>query len=104
MFSAITMNKRQLLLLCLCIGLINFEGTITVRLLPVYAIRLGADPTTTGLFVAFAFLTVTLGNIAGGWLSDRIGIRKPILLLSCLAWIPAALLMTQATDMPGLIL
>jgi MFS transporter, DHA1 family, multidrug resistance protein len=104
MFSAISMNKRQLLLLCLCLGLIPFQAALTVRLLPVYAVRLGADPATTGLFVAFAFLAVTLGNITGGWLSDWIGLRKPILLISCLVWIPADLLLTQATDIQRLIL
>jgi len=104
MFSGITMNKRHLLVLCLCGGLISVQGTTTVKLLPVYAVRLGADPAVTGLFVAFAFLTVTLGNITGGWLSDRLGIRKPILLISCAAWIPIALSMTQATDLPRLIL
>jgi hypothetical protein len=62
MFSAFTMNKCQLLL-WLCMGLIPFEAALTIRLLPVYAVRLGADPTTTGLFVAFAFLAVTLGYL-----------------------------------------
>lgn len=104
MLSALSMNKRQLLFLCLCMGLIPFEAALTVKLLPVYAVRLGADPATTGLFVAFAFLAVTLGNITGGWLSDWTGIRKPILLLSCLVWIPADLLLTQATTVPRLIL
>lgn len=97
------MDKRQRLLLCLCLGLISFEGALTVRLQPVYAVRLGADPAVTGLFVAFAFLTVTLGNISGGWLSDKIGRRKPLLLISYAVWIPAALLLTQATTMPRLI-
>ena len=60
------MNKRQLLLLGLCLGLIPFQAALTIRLLPFYAVRLGADPATTGLFVAFAFLAVTLGNMAGG--------------------------------------
>jgi DHA1 family bicyclomycin/chloramphenicol resistance-like MFS transporter len=104
MFSAISMNKRQLLLLCLCLALIPFEAALTVKLLPVYAVRLGADPATTGLFVAFAFLAVTLGNITGGWLSDWSGMRKPILLVSCLVWVPADLLLTQATTVPRLIL
>lgn len=99
-----TMNKRHLLAVCVCLALTTFQGTITVRLLPVYAVHLGADSAMAGLLVAFAFLMVTLGNITGGWLSDRIGVRKPILLLSCAVWIPAGLLMTQATDMPRLIL
>src|SRR5437762_3505836 len=59
----ITMNRQQLLALCLCTGLIIFEGTTTVGLLPVYALRLGADPATTGAFLAVAFLTLTVGNL-----------------------------------------
>ena len=66
-------SKRHLLAVCICLVLITFQGTITVRLLPVYAVHLGADSAMAGLLVAFAFLMVTLGNITGGWLSDRIG-------------------------------
>jgi MFS family permease len=65
---------------------------------------MGADSTTTGLLVAFAFLGVTVGTICGGWLSDWMHVRKPILLISLVIWIPAALLMTQATTIPWLIL
>lgn len=104
MFSSIRMDKRQLLALCLCGVMINFQGTITIKLLPVYAVQLGADPSTTGLLVAFAFLAVTVGSICGGWLSDWLRVRKPILLISVAVWIPAALLMTQATTIPWLIL
>jgi MFS family permease len=104
MFSSIRMDKRQLLALCLCCVMIAFQGTVTVKLLPVYALQLGADPTTTGLLVAFAFLAVTVGSICGGWLSDWLHVRKPILLISAAIWIPAALLMTQATTIPWLIL
>ncbi|MBX2999564.1 MAG: MFS transporter [Caldilineaceae bacterium] len=103
MSSTFTMNKRQLLILWLCLGLLPFEAALTIRLLPVYAVRLGADPTTTGLFVAFAFLAVALGNITGGWLSDRFGRRKEILLLSYAVWILAALLLTQANTILRLI-
>jgi MFS transporter, YNFM family, putative membrane transport protein len=104
MVSVFTKHQRQLLVLCLCIGMITFEGATTVGLLPVYAVQLGADPATTGAFLAFDFFTVALGTIVGGWLSDRIGHRKQMLLISCAIWIPAALLMTQATDILQLIL
>jgi MFS transporter, PPP family, 3-phenylpropionic acid transporter len=104
MHSAYTIHKRQLLLICLCLGLILFQAALTIKLLPVYAVRLGADSAMTGLFVAVAFLTVTLGNITGGWLSDRFGLRKPFLLLSLLLWIPADLWLTQATTIQRLIL
>ena len=98
------MNRTQLLAICVCFGLIVFEASITVGVMPVYAVQLGADSATTGIFLAFQFLTVGLGNIAGGWLSDRFGQRKRMLLICFLLWIPAALLMTQATTLPSLIL
>jgi MFS family permease len=99
---AAAMKKRQLVALCLCIGLINYVGTANLGLLPVYAVRLGADPATTGFFLAFNFFITMLGTLTGGWLSDHLGQRKRILLISYAAWIPAALLMTQATDILGL--
>jgi MFS family permease len=104
MFSSIRMNKRQLLALCLCLVIVAFQATVTIKLLPIYSVQMGADPTTTGLLVAFAFLAVTVGNICGGWLSDWLHVRKPILLISITLWIPAALSMTQATTIPWLIL
>jgi MFS family permease len=40
--------------------------------------------------------------VGGGWLSDRLGSRKGLLLFSAAALIPASLLMTQATDVAEL--
>jgi MFS family permease len=99
MLSSISMDKRQLLLLCICFACLSFEATITIRLMPVYAVYLGADAGIAGLLVSFGFLTVTLGNITAGWLSDRIGQRRRILLIGSAVWIPAALTLTQATDL-----
>lgn len=104
MFSIVGMSKRQLLALCVCIALFMFQGAVTVGLLPVYAVHLGANSAMTGLFLSIAFTTLTLGNIIGGWLADRLNIRKPILIVCYVLWIPAALLMTQAKDIQTLIL
>jgi MFS family permease len=103
MLSGIRMDKRQLLALCVCTGIVIFSGSTTVDLFPVYALQLGSDAGTAGLLVSVAFLGVTLGNITGGWLCDRFGRQKPFLLLSCVAWIPTLLAMTQATDIRWLI-
>jgi MFS family permease len=54
--------------------------------------------------MAFSFFGATVGNILGGWLTDRIGQRKRIALIGYLLWIPAALLLTQATTVIGVIL
>src|SRR4051812_23390087 len=99
-----TIDKRQLLAICTCLGLVTFSGSITVSLLPVYALQLGADTATAGLLVSVAFLAVMVGNIIGGWLSDRLGKRKVLLLISSALWIPTFLLMAQAQDIRWLIL
>lgn len=104
MFAAITMNKRQLLALCLCSGLIIFQGATSTGVLPVYALRLGADSAATGLFQAAGFGGVMLGNIIGGWLSDRVSRRKTVMLISLAVWIPATLLLTQVTSVAQLTL
>jgi MFS family permease len=99
-----SMDRRQLFVIAICFCLMVFTATITVGVMPVYVVRLGADPAATGLYLAFNFLGVTVGNIAGGWLTDRVGQRKRIALVSYLLWIPAALLLTQATTVAGVIL
>lgn len=98
------MDKRQLIPICICFGLMVFAATITIGVMPVYVVRLGADAASTGLFLAFNFFGVTVGNILGGWLSDRTGQRKRLTLISYLLWIPSALLITQATTVAGVAL
>ena len=65
------MNKRQLAALFVA----GFAGYVvpagTLPLLPVYAVELGAPPALTGYYLAFAYLALTAGTLAGGWLSDR---------------------------------
>jgi MFS family permease len=65
------MNKRQLVALFLA----GFAGYVVpagaLPLLPVYAVELGAPPVLTGYYLAFAYLALTAGSLAGGWLSDR---------------------------------
>jgi DHA1 family multidrug resistance protein-like MFS transporter len=102
--TAHSMDKRQLLAICLCFSLISFEATSTVGVMPVYVVQLGADAAATGLYLAFNFFGVTVGNIIGGWLSDRFGQRKRIALSSIFFWIPAALLIGRATSVTGVIL
>jgi DHA1 family multidrug resistance protein-like MFS transporter len=67
-------------------------------LLPVYASQLGADPAVIGFYLSFAFLALTAGTLAAGWLSDRLQSRKVPLVVSCLAAVPATWLMGRATN------
>jgi MFS family permease len=104
MQPAQSMDRRQLFTICICFGMMLFVATMTVGIMPVYVVRLGADAAATGLYLAFNFFGVTAGNIIGGWLTDRIGKRKRVVVVSYLIWIPATLLLTQAASVAGLIL
>jgi MFS family permease len=75
-----------------------------VGLVPVYAVRLGADPATTGTLLAFSFFVIIVGTLVSGWLSDRLGRRKILLVIGSVAWIPLYLLMTQITTVTQLML
>ena len=61
-------SRKQLFALfgCSLVSWTIVQGTMA--LLPVYAIRLGADPASIGSFLSLAFLAVTLGTLAAGWL------------------------------------
>jgi MFS family permease len=96
------MNKKQLALLGVCNFVTFAVGAGLTGLLPVYMSSLGADSTTTGFFLAFAFFCLALSNILGGRLSDRLGRRKGLLILGGLLAAPTALLLTQATTVLGL--
>ena len=92
------MSKRQLVALFLCslIGWVIAQGTLA--LLPVYAVRLGADPSSIGNYLALAFGALTVGTIGAGWLSDRFQRRKAMLVVAGLINLPATWLMGQASD------
>jgi MFS family permease len=82
------MNKRKYVALFL----VNFGGYVVgavLPLLPVYAARLGAPPAVTGYYLAFVYLALTAGTVAGGWLSDRLGRRRALLALAGVLGIPA---------------
>jgi MFS family permease len=90
-------HKKQLFALFGC-GLVSWtivQGTIA--LLPVYAVRLGADPASIGTFLSLAFLAVTLGTLAAGWLADKFQRRKVLIILAGALNIPTTWLMGQAT-------
>jgi MFS family permease len=68
-----------------------------LALLPVYAVRLGADPASAGNYLALAFFALTMGTLVAGWLSDRVQRRRLLIVVAGLANIPATWLMGQAT-------
>jgi MFS family permease len=93
------MRTRQLSLLFFCslVGAIFANGLMP--LLPVYAARLGADPRATGYYLAFCFLTLAVGAIAAGWLSDRFQRRKLMLIIVPILMMPAIWMMGRATQL-----
>jgi MFS family permease len=90
-------SNKQLaaLFMCSLVSWIIVQGLLS--LLPVYAVRLGADPASTGYFLAFAFFALVLGTVSAGWLSDKFQKRKTLLIVAGFANIPITWLMGQAT-------
>lgn len=84
------MSKKQLALLFTSNLVMMSVGGGIASLVPVYATaQLGAEPGAVGLFMSFAFLGLSTGTLAGGWLSDRFQRRKvffiAITVLDCIA-------------------
>jgi MFS family permease len=79
-------------------------GIGLLPLLPLYAEKLGADPSIIGYYLAFANLALAAGAITAGWLSDRFQRRKLPMMIVGSAAIPAVWLMGLATNMLGLTL
>jgi MFS family permease len=85
------MNKKQFAALSLSNFVPNVLGAGALPLLPVYAAKLGAPPSVTGYYLAFAYLAVVVGTMVGGWVSDRCGraYKSPLRALLALAGVLA---------------
>ncbi len=92
------MSRSQLSILFVCSLVLWVYGNGTLPLLPVYATRLGASPVFTGYYLAFAFLSLTLGTVSAGWLSDRLQRRRSLLLTAGVLTAPVIWMMGQVTD------
>jgi MFS family permease len=75
------MDKKQFVVVFITVLFVWTVGAGLSPLLPVYAVQLGATPAMAGFFMASAMLMVSIGGLAGGWLSDRTGRRKIWILL-----------------------
>ena len=67
------MKTKQFLLLFVGMLLNYSVGLGLLPLLPLYAGQLGAPTALIGYYLAFAWLMISLGSLAGGWLCDRSG-------------------------------
>jgi MFS family permease len=91
------MSRKQLAALFLC-SLVSWTLVQAIlSLLPVYAVRLGADPAWAGNLLALAFFALMVGTVTAGWLSNRFQRRKEMIIVAGLVNIPATWLMGQAT-------
>jgi len=92
------MSQKQLFTLSVCslVTWIIFQELLT--LLPVYAVRLGADPALIGGYLAFAFAALTAGTIISGWLSNKFQRRKATLIVTSVLSIPATGLLSAAVS------
>ena len=92
------MSQKQLFTLSICslVTWIIFQELLT--LLPVYAVRLGADPALIGGYLAFAFAALTAGTIISGWLSNKFQRRKATLIVTSVLSIPATWLLSAAVS------
>lgn len=73
--------------------------TIMIPLLPFYAMHFGASATVVGLLMSsYALCQLIAGPVLGNW-SDRLGRRKPLLMLSQLGTFAGFLLLASATSL-----
>ncbi len=74
--------------------------TIMIPLLPFYAVHFGASATVVGLLMSsYAFCQLIAGPVLGNW-SDRMGRRKPLLIVSQLGTFAGFLILAFATSLP----
>ncbi len=92
------MSKKQLISLFLCSLVPWTVGSGLMPILPVYATKMGAGPALIGYYLGFTFLSMAIGQIIAGWLSDKLQRRKTILIATGIAFIPAVWLMGTASN------
>jgi MFS family permease len=87
------MSRRQTATLFICSLIPWTIGNGLFPLLPVYAVRLGANSAAAGLYLTIAYIALTLGALSAGWMSDGLRKRKLPLIIASLINIPLPWLM-----------
>jgi MFS family permease len=96
------MNRKQLSALFVCSLVPWTVGNGLSPLLPVYAIQVGATPAIVGYYLSFAYLALAIGSVVGGWLSDKLQRRKPLLIVASVVSVPAIWLMGRSPSVVAL--
>jgi len=89
-------SRKQLASLFVCSLVPWIVGNGLLPLLPVYAVKLGADSTMAGFYLAFSYLALALGAVSAGWVSGSRYRRKLPLIIISMAGAPMAWLMGHA--------
>lgn len=92
------MKNKQLLYLFLCNFVIWFIGLGLLPILPLYAMQFGATPTVAGIYLAFTYLSITMGTMLTGWLSGRLG-PQGLFVGAGVVGIPVLVLLGQTTEL-----
>jgi MFS family permease len=83
--------------------LVDWIGfSVLIPVLPLYAVKLGAQPHQVGLILTVYALAQLLFLPAWGWVSDRIG-RRPVILFSLFGTAASFLLLREADTMAALL-
>lgn len=93
------MSAGTLVSLFICYLIPYTVGNGLLSLLPVYVTRFGANPTTTGFYLALTFAGLAAGSLSTGWLSSRVRSPKSLMMVSALASSLLTVLMGQANEM-----
>jgi MFS family permease len=99
-----SIGRRQLASLFACNLAAWTVGNGLLPLLPVYAVKLGADPAVTGLYLALSYLAIALGATSAGWVSGSRFRRRVPLIVTGLASVPLPWLMGLASSIWSLTL
>ncbi len=103
MGSEVVTSKKQLSTLFICSLIPWTVGNGLNPLLPVYAGQLGASSTMAGLYLAVAFITLTLGALAAGWVYDKLQQIKLPLIICGIIMIPIIWLISQVHNLGELV-
>lgn len=86
--STRSISRRQLLALALTALTVWSLGNGLLPLLPVLAGNLGASREVTGAYLAVSYASLAVGTVAAGWVTDRVGRRRLLLVGPAAAMAP----------------
>lgn len=96
-------ERRQLLALFGYSLVIWSLGNGVLPLLPIFALDFGATKFTTGLYLAASYASIAAGTLVAGWIADRFGHRKAMMVAAGVTGSPIVLVTSLATTFPQLV-